>query len=96
MTLRHLATLALALGLASACVLWRDGGGGAPPTQAIDLNAAPRARVERLPGITPSMARRIVEARPYGHPEELVERGILTRREFERIEDLVTVSEPRR
>jgi hypothetical protein len=60
-----------------------------PP--AVDLNAASLRRVEELPGVTPSMARRIVEGRPYGDPHELVERGILTERELDRILDRVTV-----
>jgi len=60
-----------------------------PP--AIDLNTASLRRVEELPGVTPSMARRIVEGRPYGDPRELVERGILTERELDRILDRVTV-----
>jgi len=60
-----------------------------PP--AIDLNTASLRRVEELPGVTPSMARRIVEGRPYGDPHELVERGILTDRELDRILDRVTV-----
>jgi competence protein ComEA len=57
----------------------------------IDLNTAPVEQVEKLPGITPSMARRIVEGRPYGDPSELVSRGILTERELERIMDDVEV-----
>jgi DNA uptake protein ComE-like DNA-binding protein len=60
-----------------------------PPT--IDLNTASLRRVEELPGVTPSMARRIVEGRPYGDPHELVERDILTERELDRILDRVTV-----
>jgi hypothetical protein len=37
------------------------------------------------------MARRIVEGRPYSAPDDLVDRGILTRRELERILDRVVV-----
>jgi len=37
------------------------------------------------------MARRIVEGRPYGDAHELVDRRILTEREFGRIADRVTV-----
>jgi DNA uptake protein ComE-like DNA-binding protein len=58
---------------------------------AIDLNTASLRRVEELPGVTPSMARRIVEGRPYADPHDLVERGILTERELDRILDRVTV-----
>jgi competence protein ComEA len=59
----------------------------------IDLNVASVRKIEQLPGITPSMARRIVDGRPYGAPHDLVERGILTERELERIFDRVTVKD---
>ena len=61
------------------------------PPKAIDLNRASLRKVEQLPGITPSMARRIVDGRPYSTPEDLVDRGILTRRELDRILDRVVV-----
>jgi DNA uptake protein ComE-like DNA-binding protein len=93
MSRRQLLALALVLSVGSACRLWRGRDTGAPPAEALDLNVAPLARLERLPGITPSMARRIVAGRPYAEPAELVERGVLTRREFERIEGLVVVTE---
>jgi DNA uptake protein ComE-like DNA-binding protein len=61
------------------------------PPKAIDLNRASLRKVEQLPGITPSMAHRIVDGRPYSAPEDLVDRGILTRRELDRILDRVVV-----
>jgi DNA uptake protein ComE-like DNA-binding protein len=64
----------------------------APETPApIDLNGASRRKIEKLPGITPTMAQRIVDGRPYDDPNDLVTRGILTQRELERILDRVTV-----
>ena len=59
----------------------------------IDLNHASLRKVEALPGITPSMARRIVDGRPYSTPDDLVDRGILTHRELERILDHVVIPE---
>ena len=59
--------------------------------ESVDLNTASQRRIERLPGITPSIAKRIVEGRPYAGPRELVERNILTERELDRILDHVTV-----
>jgi DNA uptake protein ComE-like DNA-binding protein len=61
--------------------------------QPIDLNRASLRKVEKLPGVTPSMARRIVDGRPYREPQELVDRGILTRRELDRILDRVVVED---
>ncbi|TMB55851.1 MAG: hypothetical protein E6J56_07335 [Deltaproteobacteria bacterium] len=62
-----------------------------PAPNVVDLNAGSRRAIENLPGVTPSMARRIVEGRPYGDAHELVDRRILTEREFGRIVDRVTV-----
>jgi competence protein ComEA len=73
-----------------ACGLFRRDRSSERPA-AIDLNTASLRRVETLPGITPSMARRIVDGRPYEDPHDLVERDILTARELERILDHVTV-----
>jgi competence protein ComEA len=83
------AVLAAVLAL-SACGLLRGDGTAAAP-KPLDLNAAPLRKIEALPGITPSMARRIVDGRPYAEPRDLVERGILTERELKRIADRVRV-----
>jgi hypothetical protein len=93
MTAMGRAGAALGFAALAACGLVRRDGGAAAP---LDLNRAPLRRIEALPGITPSMARRIVEGRPYEEPEDLVERDILTRRELERIRDRVTVGDARR
>jgi DNA uptake protein ComE-like DNA-binding protein len=57
----------------------------------VDLNRASLRKLEKLPGITPSMAQRIVEGRLYEEPHDLVTRGILTERELDRILDRVVV-----
>jgi len=73
-----------------------DGGGGAreKKPEPIDLNRAPLSKIETLPGVTPSMAKKIVEGRPYDDPIDLVRRGLLTRQDFMRVDDLVTVEPP--
>src|SRR5262249_49139387 len=96
---RRMPRVASAVALAAAivlpsCALLRHDGPPAPVVQ-IDLNSASLRSVERLPGVTPSMARRIVDGRPYAAPEDLVERGILTSRELDRVADRVTVRERR-
>jgi DNA uptake protein ComE-like DNA-binding protein len=89
----HFAVALAALIALSSCSLQRhDAAARVPP---IDLNSASLRAVERLPGVTPSMARRIVDGRPYAAPEDLVERGILTSRELDRVGDRVTVRELR-
>ena len=87
------AVLAVALAAAlvlPACGLVRRNHAEAHPAP-IDLNDAALRKVGKLPGVTPSMARRIVEGRPYEEPYDLVSRGILTEREYRRIADLVVV-----
>jgi competence protein ComEA len=81
--------LATALGLPACGLLRRERAPRAPAP--IELNRAPLRKVETLPGVTPSMARRIVEGRPYDDPHDLVTRGILTEREFGRVADRVVV-----
>jgi competence protein ComEA len=75
-----------------ACSLLHRHHEPAPP-KPVDLNHASLRKIEQLPGITPSMARRIVDGRPYSTPDDLVDRGILTHRELERILDHVVIPE---
>ncbi len=87
----RLAVLVLAAALVAAgCSLFHRHHAPDAPAP-IDLNSASLRKLEKLPGITPTMARRIVEGRPYEEPHDLVTRGILTERELERILDRVVV-----
>jgi DNA uptake protein ComE-like DNA-binding protein len=87
------AALAAALLVPSCALLHRHPPSTPPP---VDLNSGALRKIERLPGITPSMARRIVEGRPYRTADELVDRGLLTPRELERIRDQITIAPPER
>jgi DNA uptake protein ComE-like DNA-binding protein len=58
--------------------------------KALDLNHASRAQLEALPGISGSEADRIIAHRPYSRPDELVDRDILSRRQYDKIADRVT------
>jgi hypothetical protein len=69
---------------------WLSRGKPAP----VDLNTASVAAIGKLPGITPTMAGRIAAGRPYGTPETLVERRVLSPQELERIRDRVVVAAP--
>jgi len=85
----RLGSLVLVLLLAS-CGLFRRG----EQIQVVgptDLNTASLREIEELPGVTPSMAERIVAGRPYGDVDELLDRKILSHRELERIKKKVTV-----
>ena len=56
----------------------------------LDVNHASRAQLESLPGISAATADRIITNRPYAKRDDLLSRGILTRREYERISDQLT------
>ena len=56
----------------------------------LDLNAATRDQLTTLPGITAPDADRIIAARPYSAPSQLVTKHALTRRQYDAISDRVT------
>lgn len=98
---RPLVLLAVVLALAGCGLTRRFGFGGGedreerPRPTPIDVNTAPLRKVERLPGVTPSMAKRIVENRPYADRNQLVEKGVLTERELDRIHDYIEIPDAR-
>jgi competence protein ComEA len=71
------------------------GASQAPADERIDVNNAPTAVLETLPGIGAVRANGIVESRqvtgPFVRPEELVERGLIPQSVFEQIRELITL-----
>ena len=63
---------------------------GKPAAAQIDINSATETQLADLPGITPSRAQRIIQGRPYGTPDDLVSKGILTKAQFTRISAQIT------
>ncbi len=57
----------------------------------VDLNSATKEDLMKLPGITDARAERIMAARPYNEPSDLVSRKILTHGEYDQIASRVTV-----
>jgi DNA uptake protein ComE-like DNA-binding protein len=60
-----------------------------PPEARIDINHAPLAELLKVPGLTPSWAGRIVRFRPYRTKVDLLERGIVSEKVYDRIKDYV-------
>lgn len=89
----RLPSLLAVLLLVSACSLVQSR--RAPLTGPLDVNTASLADLGQLPGVTPSMARRIYEGRPYGTLDELVERGLLSQRELDRVKGKLRVGGPK-
>ncbi|MGH9491818.1 MAG: ComEA family DNA-binding protein [Terriglobales bacterium] len=48
----------------------------------LDLNRAPLARLEQVPGVGPALAARIVAARPFRAKRDLLRHGLLTPAEY--------------
>lgn len=59
--------------------------------KAIDLNAATRDQLVNLPGMTAAQAGRVIAGRPYNAPSDLVTRHIVSKVEYDKIADRVTV-----
>ena len=56
----------------------------------LSLNRATKEQLESLPGIDAAAANRVIASRPYSNPQELLSRHVVSRREYDRIADLVT------
>ncbi len=62
-----------------------DNGKPSAAHRRVDLNAASAEDIAALPGISGSKAQDIVDGRPYGKPHDLVKKGLLTERQYQRI-----------
>ncbi|CAG0932399.1 hypothetical protein RHDC3_02185 [Rhodocyclaceae bacterium] len=57
----------------------------------VDLNAATQAELEKLPGVGPAAAKKIIAGRPYASTSELSTKAKLPAKTVEKISPLVTV-----
>jgi competence protein ComEA len=57
----------------------------------LNLNTASKAQLRSLPGITDDDADRIIAGRPYSSEHELLDRRIVSREEYRKIADSLTV-----
>jgi DNA uptake protein ComE-like DNA-binding protein len=55
----------------------------------LDVNSASKDQLMALPGVSPGTADRIIAARPFGEPHELVTRHIVSQVEYDRFSDRV-------
>ncbi len=71
---------------------WAEGNSKSPNIHGgkLDINHATIAELEGLPGIHAATAHRIAAKRPFGDPEDLKSRGILTDDEYSAISDDIT------
>jgi DNA uptake protein ComE-like DNA-binding protein len=64
---------------------WKNG-----PHALVDLNSASETDLASLPGVSRPQARKIIEERPYQKKEDLVEKGVISESEYEKLRDRVT------
>ena len=57
----------------------------------VDLNTASKAQLLSLPGIDDASADRVIAGRPYSSEHELLEKRIVSRDEYNKIADSITV-----
>ena len=57
----------------------------------LDINGAATKQLEALPGITPPLARAIVDGRPYTDPADLTRKHILTKPQYNRMKAQIEV-----
>ncbi len=57
----------------------------------LDLNSASKSQFLSLPGIDDAAADRIIAARPYDDTHQLIDKRIISREEYSKIADSITV-----
>ena len=70
----------------------REGLSRPSPDKPLNLNSASKAQLMSLPGIDDAAADRIIAGRPYSSEHELLERRIVSREEYNKIADSITVT----
>ncbi len=70
----------------------REGLSRPSPDKPLNLNSASKAQLMSLPGIDDAAADRIIAGRPYSSEHELLERRIVSREEYNKIADSISVT----
>ena len=63
--------------------------GGEKKHALMDINTAPAAELETLPGIGDAYSKKIVENRPYKRKDELVKKKIIPQATYDKIKDQI-------
>ena len=70
----------------------REGLSRPSPDKPLDLNTASKSQLMSLPGMDDASADRVIAGRPYSSEHQLLERRIISREEYNKIADSVTVT----
>ncbi|MCL4353563.1 ComEA family DNA-binding protein [Patescibacteria group bacterium] len=57
----------------------------------ININSASAAELDKLPGVGPATARKIIDGRPYSSIDELIGKKIMSQKAFDKIKDRISV-----
>ena len=60
----------------------------------LDLNSAPLAELQQLPGVNEATAKKIVENRPYARSDELVTKKVLSKAAYDSLKEHIAVIKP--
>jgi len=89
--------LTILLALAISVVAQAQKAASPPPPATVaakvDLNSATEAELDKLPGVGPATAKKIIAGRPYSSVSELSRAGV-SKNQIDKITPLVTVSSP--
>jgi competence protein ComEA len=64
---------------------------GSDPAMSVNINTASQSELEKLVGIGPVYAQNIIEQRPYSNTQELVSKGAISQKVFEKIKNEISV-----
>ena len=68
-------------------------GAAAAAQKIVDINSAPEAELAAV-GIEKTLARKIVEGRPYNTKRDLLTRELLTMEQYDKVKDLIVARQP--
>lgn len=61
------------------------------PGERVNINTAPKEKLDALPGIGPVKAQAIIDGRPYAKPEDVMKVKGIKQGEYNKIKDIITV-----
>ena len=61
------------------------------PGEKVNINTAPKEKLDALPGIGPVKAQAIIDGRPYAKPEDIMKVKGIKQGEYNKIKDTITV-----
>jgi competence protein ComEA len=61
------------------------------PGEKVNINSAPKEKLDALPGIGPVKAQAIIDGRPYAKPEDIMKVKGIKQGEYNKIKDIIIV-----